>query len=97
MSSAELIFFVIFFSVKRIATSKLCHEQGWDDVGFHGSEISTPNIDALAYSGIILNKYYVSPICSPTRSAIMTGRHPIHTGKCMLLGFLQKTAQGFKL
>lgn len=53
---------------------------GWDDVGFHGSDISTPNIDALAYSGIILNKYYVSPICSPTRSAIMTGRHPIHTG-----------------
>lgn len=54
--------------------------QGWNDVGFHDSEIETPNIDALAYDGIILNKYYVSPICSPTRSAIMTGRHPIHTG-----------------
>ncbi|KAL8593460.1 hypothetical protein ACOMHN_000775 [Nucella lapillus] len=58
----------------------IADDLGWGDVGFHGSEISTPHIDALAYSGIILNKYYVSPICSPTRSAIMTGRHPIHTG-----------------
>ncbi|XP_064597818.1 arylsulfatase B-like [Liolophura sinensis] len=53
---------------------------GWDDVRFHGSEISTPNIDELARSVIILNNYYVQPICTPTRSTIMTGRHPIHTG-----------------
>ena len=56
--------------------------QGWDDVSFHGSDqIPTPNIDKLANDGIILNNYYVSPICTPTRSAIMTGRHPIHTGQ----------------
>ncbi|RWS21702.1 hypothetical protein B4U80_07547, partial [Leptotrombidium deliense] len=41
---------------------------GWDDVSFHGSkQIRTPNIDALAYDGIALSNYYVSPICSPSR------------------------------
>lgn len=55
---------------------------GWNDVGFHGSnQVLTPNIDALAYSGIILDNYYVNPICSPSRSALMTGLHPIHTGR----------------
>ncbi|XP_067686275.1 arylsulfatase B-like [Haliotis asinina] len=55
-------------------------DMGWHDTSFHGSEIKTPFIDSLAYKGIILNNYYVSPICSPTRTAILTGRHPIHTG-----------------
>ena len=45
----------------------------------------TPFADALAYSGIILNNYYVDPICTPSRSALMTGRHPIHTGNVLYL------------
>ena len=54
---------------------------GRSDVGFHGSKIQTPNIDKLASEGVVLDNYYVLPICTPTRSALMTGRYPIHTGE----------------
>ena len=54
---------------------------GWSDVGFHGSTINTPNMDKLASEGVILDNYYVQPICSPTRGALLSGMYPIHTGK----------------
>ena len=54
---------------------------GWSDVGFHGSQINTPNMDKFASEGVILDNYYVQPICSPTRGALLTGMYPIHTGK----------------
>ena len=45
---------------------------GWKDVGFHGSDIRTPNIDQLAKSGAQLNQFYAQSMCTPTRAALMT-------------------------
>ena len=55
---------------------------GWSDIGCFGSEIETPNIDALASRGIRLNHYTTHPICSPARAALLTGRnaHSVATG-----------------
>uniref|UniRef100_H2YTS8 Sulfatase N-terminal domain-containing protein n=1 Tax=Ciona savignyi TaxID=51511 RepID=H2YTS8_CIOSA len=53
---------------------------GYNDVGFHNPDMLTPNIDMLAKSGVILESYYVQPICTPSRSQLMTGRYQIHTG-----------------
>jgi len=51
-------------------------DTGWRDVGYHGSEIKTPNIDRLAHEDIELDQFYVSPVCSPTRAGLLTGRPP---------------------
>ncbi len=53
---------------------------GWRDVSFNGGEIATPNIDRIASEGVRLDRFYVAPICSPTRAGLMTGRHPIRYG-----------------
>lgn len=53
---------------------------GWNDVGYHGSNIKTPNIDKLGKSGAVLNQFYVMPACTPTRASLLTGRYPIRYG-----------------
>jgi len=59
----------------------LADDLGFRDVGFHGSTvIKTPTLDRLAYNGVRLNNYYVQPICTPTRSQLLSGRYQIHTG-----------------
>ena len=58
----------------------LSDDQGWKDVGFHGSDIRTPNLDALARGGARLEQLYAQPMCTPTRAALMTGRYPHRYG-----------------
>ena len=58
----------------------LADDLGWKDVGYHGSDIKTPNIDKLAASGARLEQFYAQPMCTPTRAALMTGRYPLRYG-----------------
>lgn len=56
-------------------------DQGWGDFGFHGNEkIKTPRLDALSRQSIELTQFYVSPVCSPTRASLLTGRYNYRTG-----------------
>ena len=53
---------------------------GWADVGYRGGGIETPAIDSLAKEGVVMDRFYATPICSPTRAALMTGRDPLKLG-----------------
>ena len=58
----------------------IADDLGWDDVGYHGSEIKTPNIDRLAKQGVRFEQHYVAPTCTPTRVGLMSGRYPSRFG-----------------
>lgn len=58
----------------------LADDLGGNDVGWRNPEIKTANLDKLAKSGAKLDQYYVQPVCSPTRAALMTGRYPFRYG-----------------
>jgi len=49
---------------------------GWSDVGWHGGFAKTPVMDRLVREGLELNQHYVQPVCTPTRTALMSGRYP---------------------
>jgi arylsulfatase A-like enzyme len=78
---------LIFFASMVAAADRpnilflLIDDLGYADCGFNGGkEIRTPNIDRLAAGGTVLEHHYVQPVCSPTRSALMTGRYATRTG-----------------
>ena len=56
-------------------------DQGWGDLSYTGNKnIRTPNIDSLAFEGASFTNFYVSPVCSPTRSELLTGRYHPRSG-----------------
>jgi arylsulfatase len=55
-------------------------DMGFSDLGYHGGEIETPNLDALAHGGVRFSQFYNSGRCCPTRATLMTGLHPHQVG-----------------
>ena len=58
----------------------LADDMGYSDIGCFGSEISTPNLDALAKDGVRLTQFYNTGRCCPTRASLMTGLYPHQAG-----------------
>ena len=85
MAEQKTLQLLLFFAtVSTINAAKqpnivfvLADDYGWNDIGYHGSEIKTPNLDALAAGGVKLENYYIQPICTPTRSQLLSGRYQV--------------------
>jgi arylsulfatase A-like enzyme len=82
-----LCFLALWLPVAALAASRpnivylLIDDMGYADCGFNGGrDIQTPQLDRLARAGAVLTSLYGQPVCSPTRSALLTGRYPTHTG-----------------
>lgn len=58
----------------------IADDLGWADVAFHGGSAPTPHLDRLAAEGVELTQHYVYPVCSPTRSALLSGRYATRFG-----------------
>lgn len=86
MNRRQFLAAPLALSAQRAAAARpnilliVADDLGWQDVGYHGGPAATPNIDRLARQGVELDRYYAFPVCSPTRSALLTGRSPMRYG-----------------
>ena len=69
----------------------MCDDVGFADLACYGSEIPTPNIDRLAAEGVQYTDYHSTPMCSPTRAALLTGLEPHRAG----MGHVAHSDPGF--
>lgn len=69
----------------------MCDDLGFSDLGCYGSEIPTPNIDRLAGDGVRYTDFHSTPMCSPTRAALLTGLEPHRAG----MGHVAHSDPGF--
>ena len=89
MSMIFKLFFIALITLSNITNAEerrpnviifLVDDLGWADISLRGAPFKTPNIDSLFKDGVSLNRFYTTPICSPTRAALMTGRDPLKLG-----------------
>ncbi|XP_077983189.1 arylsulfatase B-like [Glandiceps talaboti] len=62
-------------------------DHGWNDISWHDDRVLTPNFEELANNGVKFGNLYTMAVCSPTRSALMTGRYPSNIGGQHLIYF----------
>jgi arylsulfatase A-like enzyme len=74
----------------------LVDDMGWSDIGCYGSEIPTPNLDALAKNGVRFTQFYNTGRCSPTRAALLTGHYPHQAGMGHLDNIVKPGHPGFQ-
>jgi arylsulfatase len=72
----------------------LVDDMGWSDIGPYGSEIPTPNLDALAAGGVRFTQFYSTPRCSPTRASLLTGLYPHQAGMGHLDNVIRRGSTG---
>lgn len=58
----------------------LADDLGYNDMPWNNPEIIAPHLHSLAGNGTIITDFYVQPVCTPSRSALMTSRYPIRFG-----------------
>uniref|UniRef100_A0A3B4WYA2 Sulfatase N-terminal domain-containing protein n=1 Tax=Seriola lalandi dorsalis TaxID=1841481 RepID=A0A3B4WYA2_SERLL len=62
----------IMKQLTELVNASMTLSQGFNDIGYHNPTIKTPTLDKLAAEGVTLENYYVQPICTPSRSQLIT-------------------------
>ncbi|MEQ8879500.1 MAG: sulfatase-like hydrolase/transferase, partial [Cyclobacteriaceae bacterium] len=87
MMRSIFVMFVLFSCWQAVSQERpnviliITDDQGYGDIGYHDNPVvKTPNLDQLAKESVRFTNFYVSPVCAPTRSSLMTGRYSLRTG-----------------